>query len=209
MADDVLIRPATPNDGAALMQAVVQIDAETEFLGVPGQPHPWAGRPEAELRSLAQSGRGIVFLAVRTNGAIVGYLSAFCGHFARNQGSVFIAVVGLREAWRGRGIGTLLFETVEQWALRRGAWRLDLRVSSLNDRGQALYHKRGFEIEGRICGGVYRRGGWTDDLWMGKLLEPLPGALPDPTQFEVERVRRAATIEPAIREMREIGRAHV
>jgi len=53
VADDVQIRPAQPHDGAALMQAVAQIDAETEFLGVPGQPHPWAGRPEAELRSLA------------------------------------------------------------------------------------------------------------------------------------------------------------
>ncbi|MFI4949260.1 MAG: GNAT family N-acetyltransferase [Alphaproteobacteria bacterium] len=202
MADDVLIRPATPNDGAALMQAVVQIDAETEFLGVPGQPHPWAGRPEAELRSLAQSGRGIVLLAVRGNGAIIGYLSAFCGHFARNHGSIFIAVVGLREACRGRGIGTLLFETVEEWARRRGAWRLDLRVSSLNDRGQALYHKRGFEIEGRIRGGVFRRGGWTDDLWMGKVLEPLPGELPDPVSLEPARVRLPVTVAPTIREMR-------
>ena len=184
------------------MQAVAQIDAETEFLGVPGQPHPWAGRPEAELRSLAQSGRGIVLLAVRGNGAIVGYLSAFCGHFARNNGSVFIAVVGLIEAWRGRGIGTRLFETVEEWARRRGAWRLELRVSSLNDRGQALYHKRGFEIEGRIRGGVFRRGGWTDDLWMGKLLEPLPGELPQAPLGEPARLRRPVTVVPSLRPVR-------
>jgi len=201
-ADTTRIRPAQPSDGAALMQAVALIDAETEFLGVPGQPHPWAGRPEAELRSLAQSGRGIVLLALHGDGAIVGYLSAFCGHFARNTGSVFIAVVGLREAWRGQGIGTRLFETVEDWARRRRSWRLELRVSSLNDRGQALYHKRGFEIEGRIRRGVFRRGGWTDDLWMGKLLEPMPGELPDPNPFTPTRVRRAATITPMIREMR-------
>jgi RimJ/RimL family protein N-acetyltransferase len=201
-ADTILIRPAQPSDGVALMQAVVQIDAETEFLGVPGQPHPWAARPDAELRSLARSGRGIVFLAVRGNGGIVGYLSAFCGHFARNTGSVFIAVVGLREGWRGQGIGTRLFEAVEDWARRRRSWRLELRVSSLNNRGQALYHKRGFEIEGRIRGGVFRRGGWTDDLWMGKLLEPLPGELPDPAPLTPARVRRPATVAPTLREMR-------
>ena len=201
-ADTIQIRPAQPSDGAALMRAVAQIDAETEFLGVPGQPHPWDRRPEAELRSLAQNGRGIVLLALRANGAIVGYLSAFCGHFVRNTGSVFIAVVGLREAWRGRGIGTRLFEAVEDWARRRRSWRLELRVSSLNDRGQALYHKRGFEIEGRIRSGVFRRGSWTDDLWMGKLLEPLPGKLPDPDPLALTRVRRPATVVPAIREMR-------
>jgi len=186
-ADTIQIRPAQPSDGAALMQAVARIDAETEFLGVPGQPHPWAGRPEAELRSLAQSGRGIVLLALRGDGAIVGYLSAFCGHFAHNTGSVFIAVIGLREGWRGQGIGTRLFEAVEDWARRRRSWRLELRVSSLNNRGQALYHKR---------------GGWTDDLWMGKLLEPLPGELPDPVPLELARVRRPATVAPTIREMR-------
>jgi GNAT superfamily N-acetyltransferase len=184
------------------MQAVAQIDAETEFLGVPGQPHPWAGQPEAELRSLVQGGRGTVFLAVRGNGAIVGYLSAFCGHFARNTGGVFIAVIGLRETWRGRGIGTRLFEAVEEWARRRRSWRLELRVSSLNGRAQALYHKRGFEIEGRIRRGVFRRGAWTDDFWMGKLLEPLPGELPEAAPLESERVRRPATVIPNLREMR-------
>jgi RimJ/RimL family protein N-acetyltransferase len=171
----ILIRPARPVDGAALMAAAAQIDSETEFLGVPGQPHPWAERPEAELRSLADNGRGIVLLALARTDEIVGYLSAFTGHFTRNRGNVFIAVVGLREAYRGLGIGTRLFEAVEEWARKRRAWRLELRVSSLNERGQALYHKRGFAIEGRIRGGVFRRGAWTDDFWMGKQLEPSPG----------------------------------
>ena len=201
------IRRALPADGAALMVAAAQIDAETEFLGVPGQPHPWAERPEAELRSLNENGRGIVLLAVRGNGAIVGYLSAFCGHFARNRGNVFIAVVGLIEAWRGRGIGTRLFEAVEAWARGRHAWRLELRVSSLNERGQALYKKRGFAIEGRIRGGVFRRGAWTDDFWMGKLLEPLPGrklaTLPPLGPPESARVAAAAGVAtPVPREMR-------
>lgn len=174
-AEPVLIRPADPADGAALMAAAAQIDRETEFLGVPGQVHPWAERPDAELRHLAETGRGVVLLAVARGGAVVGYLSAFAGSFTRNRGTVFIAVVGLRERYRGQGIGTRLFAAVEAWAREKHAWRLELRVSSLNQRGQALYRKCGFVIEGQIRAGVLRHGNWTDDFWMAKLLEPLPG----------------------------------
>jgi RimJ/RimL family protein N-acetyltransferase len=203
-SEAVLIRPAKPADGAALMAAAAQIDSETEFLGVPGQPHPWAERPEAELRSLADTGRGVVLLALTKTGEIVGYLSAFTGHFTRNRGNVFIAVVGLREAYRGLGIGPRLFEAVEAWARERRAWRLELRVSSLNERGQALYHKRGFAIEGCIRAGVFRRGAWTDDFWMGKQLEPLPGrAL---ASIAPAKARAAPTAlpgpAPTLREMR-------
>ena len=201
--ETVVIRPALPADGAALIVAAAQIDAETEFLGVPGQLHPWAERPEAELRSLSETGRGVVFLAVTGRGAIVGYLSAFLGHFTRNRGNLFIAVVGLREAYRGRGIGTRLFEEVEAWAQKHRAWRLELRVSSLNERGQALYKKRGFTIEGRIRGGVFRHGAWTDDFWMAKLLDPLPGRplakVPDGSRIPVARPTAG---EPVLREMR-------
>jgi len=202
VAETITIRTAQPSDGTALMRAVAQIDAETEFLGVPGQPHPWAAQPEVELRTLNQTGRGVVLLAERERGEIVGYLSAFCGHFARNNGSIFIAVIGLREAWRGQGIGTRLFGEIEAWARLRRSWRLDLRVSSLNERGLALYRKRGFEIEGRIRGGVLRRGAWTDDFWMGKLLEPLPGKPAAVLDEAPARASPSAAARPALREMR-------
>ena len=200
----IVIRPAQPADGAALMRAVAQIDAETEFLGVPGQPHPWADRPEAELRSLNEKARGIVLLALTERGEIIGYLSAFLGHFARNRGNLFIAVVGLREAYRGQGIGTQLFETVEEWARAHRAWRLELRVSSLNKRGQALYRKRGFLVEGCIRGGVFRNGTWTDDLWMGKPLEPLPGrplGMVNPDPGREARATPPHSPLPVLREM--------
>jgi RimJ/RimL family protein N-acetyltransferase len=203
LADTILIRAAKPADGQALMRVVAQIDAETEFLGMPGQAHPWAERPEAELRGLNDNTRGVVFLATTKDGTIIGYLSAFLGHFTRNRGNLFIAVVGLREAYRGQGIGTRLFEAVEEWGRAHRVWRLELRVSSLNERGQALYRKRGFAIEGRICGGVFRRGVWTDDFWMAKLLEPLPGRPLASVPAGSPRVvspHRGAT--PSLREMR-------
>jgi RimJ/RimL family protein N-acetyltransferase len=177
MTDDILIRQARPGEGPALEEAVEQINNETEFLGVPGEGHPWDGRFGEELARLIEQSSGAMLLAL-DQGAIVGYLSAFAGWYERNRGTVFIAVVGLRERYRGRGIGTRLFAAIEEWARGQGAWRLELRVSSLNAQGQALYRKCGFANEGTIRAGVLRDGVWTDDFWMGKLLDPAAPAMP-------------------------------
>lgn len=166
--------------------AVEQINNETEFLGVPGEGHPWDGRFDEEIARLAERGSGVMLVAL-DGGAVVGYLSAFTGWYERQRGNVFIAVVGLQERYRGRGIGTRFFAAVEEWARGQGAWRLELRVSSLNQRGQALYRKCGFANEGTIRAGVLRNGAWTDDFWMGKLLDPaaprmpVPGSAPRPS----------------------------
>lgn len=160
-------------------EAVEQINNETEFLGVPGDGHPWDGRFDEELARLRERRSGVMLLALDGR-AIVGYLSAFAGWYARSRGNVFIAVVGLREGYRGRGIGTRLFAAIEDWARAEGAWRLELRVSSLNERGQALYRKCGFVNEGTIRAGVLRDGVWTDDFWMGKLLDPASPRMPIP-----------------------------
>ena len=183
------------------MEAVERINNETEFLGVPGEGHPWAASPDTELARLAERDTGIVLIAL-DGPAIVGYLLAFGGWYERNRGNVFIAVVGLREPYRGRGIGTRLFEAIEDWARGRGAWRLELRVSSLNERGQALYRKQGFAIEGTIRAGVLRDGVWTDDFWMGKLLDPAPPTTAVPKRAPIRPAGRHATHTLVVREMR-------
>jgi RimJ/RimL family protein N-acetyltransferase len=206
MTDDILIRQARPGDGPALEEAVEQINNETEFLGVPGEGHPWDGRFDEELARLDERSAGVMLLALDrgTPGGetIVGYLSAFAGWYERQRGTVFIAVVGLREAYRGRGIGTRLFATVEDWARGQGAWRLELRVSSLNTRGQALYRKCGFANEGTIRAGVLRDGVWTDDFWMGKLLDLAAPAMPVP-EASPRSSGRHATHTLVLRETRQ------
>jgi RimJ/RimL family protein N-acetyltransferase len=205
MIDDILIRHARPGDGPALEEAVEQCNNETEFLGVPGEGHPWDGRFGEELARLEERRSGLMLLAIDRGApggeAIVGYLSAFAGWYERNRGNVFIAVVGLRERYRGRGIGTRLFAGVEEWAQAQGAWRLELRVSSLNRRGQALYRKCGFANEGTIRAGVFRDGVWTDDFWMGKLLDPTAPRMPIPASAP-RASGRHATHTLVLREMR-------
>jgi RimJ/RimL family protein N-acetyltransferase len=172
---EISIARASPADGPELVRLIEAVDAETDFLGVPGERAVWADRAEETLKAIDEQG-GATFLARTSGREAVGYLRAFSGGLARVRGTLFIATVGIREAYRGQGIGLRFFEAVETFARERDAWRLELRVDVGNARGLALYHRRGFSVEGRIRRAAGYPHGFNDHFWMGKLLRDLPPA---------------------------------
>jgi RimJ/RimL family protein N-acetyltransferase len=170
---DFTLRHAVPADVPALTAAIAKIDEETEFLAKPGEyMRRWAPGLADRLKEMGEKGTGAYVLAAHGN-EIAGFLGAFAGHLARTRGVIYVAHVGVREMWRGRGVGAALFAAIEEWARAQGAWRLDLRVDTQNARGLALYRKRGFIVEGRIVDGANREGVWCDHFLMAKALRPL------------------------------------
>ncbi|HEV3183416.1 MAG TPA: GNAT family N-acetyltransferase [Xanthobacteraceae bacterium] len=170
---DFIVRHAVPDDVPALDQAIATIDEETEFLAKPGEYRQrWAPGFAGRLKEMNEKNTGAYAIALN-GGEIVGFLGAFAGVIKRARGIVYIAHVGVRAAWRGRGVGTALFEAIEAWARGQNAWRLDLRVDTQNARGLALYQKRGFVIEGRIVDGAGTHGVWRDHFLMAKALRVL------------------------------------
>jgi RimJ/RimL family protein N-acetyltransferase len=166
----LIVREAEPADGRALVDTIIAVNRETDFLGDPNEPPPWADQPEAYLA--AQRERDdTVFLVASDAGELVGYLGAFVPRAASCRGVVFIFSIGLRASHRGRSIGTRLFVALEDWARARAAWRLELRVDVENAPGLALYRKRGFEIEGRLNFAFRVGDDWREHYWMGKLLD--------------------------------------
>jgi RimJ/RimL family protein N-acetyltransferase len=192
---EIVIREARPEDARALNRAIGQVEDETEFLGEPGEYLTWAEGFAERLR-VQQARQSGIYLMATHGGEIVGFLAAFAGAFERDRGAIYIAGVGLRRPWRGRGVGTRLFHAIEDWARSRHAWRLELRVDTENERGLALYKKRGFLIEGRIADAFHVDGRGREHLLMGKALrafnapswaplelEPTPGADPGTLRF--------------------------
>jgi RimJ/RimL family protein N-acetyltransferase len=160
---------AQPADGPMLLDLVMAINEETEFLGTSEDRPPWAERPEQGLREMRERGSGVYFVAIEA-GRMIGFVGAFPGGFARTRGIIYVAHIGVREARRGRGIGLRLLEALEGWARARRARRLELRVDVDNPSALALYHRSGFEIEGRVPDAAQIGDAWRDHYWMSRPL---------------------------------------
>ncbi|WP_335926131.1 GNAT family protein [Paenibacillus agilis] len=77
--------------------------------------------------------------------------------------------MGIRQRFTGQGLGTRLFQSMEQWRANSPLTRLELTVMANNERGLALYKKAGFEVEGRKKNALLIRGTYVDEICMGKL----------------------------------------
>ncbi|OTZ84271.1 hypothetical protein BK771_21450 [Bacillus thuringiensis serovar ostriniae] len=81
----------------------------------------------------------------------------------------FYIVDGILEQNRGQGIGTALFQHVEEWAKINHISRLELTVVTKNEAGLALYKKSGFEIEGTKRNSLMVDGTYYNEYYMSKL----------------------------------------
>lgn len=111
---------------------------------------------------------GPVFYAI-DNQKVVGWCDAFPMSNPRQKHRAGLGM-GLLPAYRGKGIGSLLLESVIKKAKEFGLEKVELHVYTDNDPAIALYKKYGFEEEGVIK--KYRKldGKYFDCLSMAKFL---------------------------------------
>lgn len=103
------------------------------------------------------------------DGGLAGYLSAQKGSLNRILHTAYI-VVGIREKYRGQGIGTELFKRLDIWAKEHKVTRLELTVMCPNTVAKRLYEKQGFVVEGIKKKAVLVDGEYVDEYYMAKLL---------------------------------------
>jgi RimJ/RimL family protein N-acetyltransferase len=164
------IRQATAADGLALLALRTRLDHETTFMMLePGERTTTAEEETERLRGAAEQGNPLVLVA-EADGQLVGYLSLEFGQYRRVRHSGYI-VVGILQAYTGRGIGTGLFQLMEARAREAGLHRLELTVMTHNQAGVALYRKMGFQIEGTKRHSLQVNGTYVDEHYMAKLLD--------------------------------------
>jgi RimJ/RimL family protein N-acetyltransferase len=165
----MLIREVMSSDAESFIRLTKQVEDNSEFmLWEPGERNIKPEQQRKMIENMSKSENSTIIVAESDN-ELVGYLVVFGGGAKRNMYSAYI-VIGILEEYRGKGVGTKLFEALENWASDNNIHRLELTVVTQNEAGVSLYKKMGFEIEGIKRHSLFIDGNFVDEYYMSKLI---------------------------------------
>lgn len=166
--ENIIFRNIEKIDTEALWNMMNQLDYETKFMMYePGERTKNLVRLQGAIDN-AVDGDDLCFLALDGE-EIIGYITAQIGNVRREKHSAYI-VIGIREKYRNKGIGTKFFKKLNDWAQEKKIVRLELTVLCNNKIALNLYKKNGFEIEGIKRKSMYIDGEYIDEYYMSKII---------------------------------------
>ncbi len=141
------IRPARPDDSAALLQLFQEFSAYLKSIDPgPSPEDDWAGPAEME-RCIALSFEKdpvVATLVAERDGRPIAYLAWHMGIFEIYK-ALFVAGLFVSETARGGGIGRALMEEARRLATERGAGYVAWMVWRQNPGATAFYRRLGAE----------------------------------------------------------------
>jgi RimJ/RimL family protein N-acetyltransferase len=165
----MVIREIHTEDAEELMNLIKEVEAHSEFMLMEPEERQTSVEQQRRMIERIQKQESAVILGAEKEGRLIGYLMALGGSARRTRHSAYL-VIGILKDFRGQGVGTSLFQTVEKWADKHLISRLELTAVTQNIAGIALYQKSGFEIEGTKRNSLIINGEFHDEYYMSKLL---------------------------------------
>lgn len=132
---------------------------------------------EFERRIKNISSRYPYLKAVNENGEILGY--AYAGSFKDRKAYDWSVetTIYLRQDCRGKGIGTLLYDFLEQELKKMGILNMNACIAYTREEDEHLsndsryFHEAmGFSLVGTFHQSGYKFGKWYDMIWMEKMI---------------------------------------
>ncbi|HET6871691.1 MAG TPA: GNAT family N-acetyltransferase, partial [Sporolactobacillaceae bacterium] len=110
-----MIRNITGEEGARFLALMRALDQESSFMLLePGERHDAITEIEAYLNGISQSPVKALFVAEEEE-ELVGFVEVTGDEFKRIRHRAEI-VIGIREAYQGKGLGKALIAQAIQWA---------------------------------------------------------------------------------------------
>lgn len=164
----MIIREATPKDAEEFLRLLREVENKADYmLFEAGERRTTIEKQRQQLEFIEKQENAAILLA-EEEGSLVGYLITIGGTTQRKKHTAYV-VVGVIDEYKGKGIGTSLFEKLDEWASAHAITRLELTVVTQNEVGVHLYKKMGFEVEGIKRNSLMIKGQFFDEYYMAKL----------------------------------------
>lgn len=164
----MVIREIKMGDADSFWQMQYELDKETKYMMYePNERTKNLNRIQNLIKNALDSND--LLLVAEDEKEIIGFLSAQRGVPNRIKHTAYI-VVGIRNAYQGKGIGSELFKKLDMWATQNAVTRLELTVMCPNKAAKHLYEKNGFTIEGTKKNSMLVDGEYIDEYYMAKLI---------------------------------------
>jgi RimJ/RimL family protein N-acetyltransferase len=165
-----VIREILASDAAAFLALNKELDRETAYMLYEENERAITLEQQKKMITTFLKMPNSTILVAEQDGQLVGHLSVIGGSVNRKKHSAYLAV-GVLRSYGNQGIGTSLFEEMENWAARIGIKRVELTVMTHNETAISLYKKMGFKIEGKKICSLVVDGKSVDEYYLGKVFE--------------------------------------
>ncbi len=161
------VRKIEKKDANNYLNMLLNLDNETKFMMFEPGERSTDINIAKNIIEKSTDGDNLLLVALDDEN-IVGFISAQRGIQRRIRHTAYI-VVGIREKFRGCGIGSRFFSELDIWAKANNITRLELSVICSNSVAKHLYEKNGFKVEGIKRNTMIIDGEYVDEFSMAKL----------------------------------------
>ena len=174
MEEAVCVRAAAPEDAEQLLEIYTPF-VISEDSSLSNVSFELAAPDVEEFRQRIQDiSKQFPYLVGEVNGQILGYV--YC-HPYRDRLAYQWAVevtIYLAPAGQGKGLGRLLYETMEKLLCLQGVTMAYSCITVGNDHSIKMHQALGYRLIGTFTNSGYKNGQWLDTVWLEKQLQPCP-----------------------------------
>lgn len=174
MKEAICVRAATPQDAEQLLEIYTPF-VISEDCSVSNVSFELTAPSLAEFRQrIVDISSKYPYLVGEKDGQILGYV--YCHPYRERlayQWSVEVTIY-LAPVGQGKGLGRLLYETMEKLLCLQGVTMAYSCITLGNEHSIKMHEALGYRLIGTFSKSGCKNGQWLDTVWLEKQLQPCP-----------------------------------